>query len=314
MTQAPLRLVVTDAVPLTDSIRQLTLVAADGGRLPSHPPGASIGLRWRPDRMNSYSLTSDGDSPRAYQVSVLRVAAGGGGSAWVHARQPGDTVDAIAPRAHFTPAARARRHLLVAGGIGITPLLAHARWHVRWGSEFALYYVHRPGRAPHRDELRDLCGDRLVSYESRDRLWADLAPALAEQPLGTQLYVCGPREMIEAVTGAARARHWPASRIRTEAFTAADDGPRVPFRATLTTSARVTEVGKEETLLEALERDGVSIPSLCRQGVCGECRVPVTRGRVDHRDLVLSVAEKAAGHSIMPCVSRAADDAIELRL
>ena len=111
-----------------------------------------------------------------------------------------------------------------------------------------------------------------------------------------------------------RARYWPASRVRFEAFAAADEGPRAPFRAALTKSARVVEVQKGETLLEALERDGVTVPSMCRQGVCGECRTPVASGRVDHRDLVLSAAEKAAGHWVMPCVSRAADSDLELGL
>lgn len=309
-----LELVVASAVPLADGIRQLTLVAPDGGRLPSYPPGANLGLRWRPGRVNSYSLTGDGDSPMAYQVSVLNVAGGSGGSAWAHALREGETVEAVAPRGGFGPAARARRHLLVAGGIGITPLLSHARWHARWGHEFVLYYVDRPGRAPHLDELRDLCGARLRSYESREALWADLRPALASQPLGTQLYVCGPLAMTEAVAAAARALHWPGSRVRFEAFAAADEGPREPFRATLTESARRVEVTAGETLLEALEREGVNVPSMCRQGVCGECRTPVASGRVDHRDLVLSAAEKAGGHWVMPCVSRAADGELELRL
>jgi ferredoxin-NADP reductase len=323
-----LELVVASAAALTTGIRELTLVAPDGARLPSYPPGSHLGLKWRrgPDRVNSYSLTSDGDSPLAYTVSVLRVDGGSGGSAWAHDLHEGATVRAVAPRSGFAPAARARRHLLVAGGIGITPLLSHARWHVRWGNEFALYYVDRPGRAPHLDELRDLCGGRLRGYEGRDALWADLGPALAAQPLGTQLYVCGPLPMIEAVTGTARALHWPGSRISAEPFGAADDRPRAPFRATLTGSAghaestgsaasgRHVEVSAGETLLEALERAGLPVPSMCRQGVCGECRVPVARGRVDHRDLVLSAEEKAGGQWVMPCVSRAADGDLELRL
>ena len=304
--RAELELVVAAAVPLAPGIRQLTLVASDGAPLPSHPPGANLGLRWRPGRINSYSLTGDGDSPAAYQVSVLNVDGGAGGSAWAHALREGTRVGAIAPRSGFIPAAKARRHLLIAGGIGITPLLSHARWHVRWKNDFALYYVHRKGRAPHLDELRDLCGDRLHRYESRDALWADLGPALTRQPLGTQLYACGPLAMIDAVTTKAGALHWPGRRIRFEAFAAAAEGPRLPFRAALTESARQIEVTAGETLLEALERAGLDVPSMCRQGVCGECRTAVASGRADHRDLVLSAAEKAAGQWIMPCVSRAA--------
>src|SRR6201999_4509074 len=107
------------------------------------------------------------------------------------------------PSSVFPIAAKARRHVLVAGGIGITPLLAHVRWHRRWGGDFTLYYAARPGRAAHLDELRTLCGDRLGLPPRRETLWAGLEPALRRQPLGTQLYVCGPLGLIDAVTAAA---------------------------------------------------------------------------------------------------------------
>ena len=134
-----------------------------------------------------------------------------------------------------------------------------------------------------------------------------------DQPLGTQLYVCGPLGLIDAVTAAARAAHWPVSRVRSEAFGVAADGPRAPFRVTLA-AGRQVDVADDETLLEALERAGVPVPSQCRGGVCGECRTPVTSGAVDHRDLVLSAPDKASGRWIMPCVSRAAGDELELSL
>jgi ferredoxin-NADP reductase len=313
---ASLPLVVAAVTPLGGDVRQLTLAARDGEPLPSHPPGSHLGLRWRRDldRVNSYSLTSDGERPAAYTVSVLRVPGGRGGSAWAHRLRPGDLVDAVAPRSTFPPAAKARHHLLVAGGIGITPLLAHARWHRRWGGDFTLYYAHRAGHAPHLAELESLCGPRLRAYPGRDALWADLGPALRRQPLGTQLYVCGPLGMIDAVTAAAKSAHWAGSRLRYEAFGVSADGPRAPFRATLTTAGRQLAVSAEETLLEALERAGLPVPSQCRGGICGECRTPVSAGRVDHRDLVLSAEEKAAGRWIMPCVSRAAGDELELTL
>ncbi len=312
MTAPDLALVVTGVTPLADGVRQLTLAARGGGRLPSHPPGSHLGLVWQdePRRVNSYSLTGDGDAPVAYTVSVLRTAGSRGGSAWGHALRPGDPVTAVAPRSTFPVSARARRHLLVAGGIGITPLLSHVRWHRRWGGDFTLYYAARPGRAAHLDELQELCGDRLVAVPGREALWAELNPALRRQPLGTQLYVCGPLELIDAVTAAAQRAHWAGSRLRSEAFGVSADGPREPFRVTV--AGRQVDVGAAESLLEALERAGLPVPSQCRGGVCGECRTPVTRGRVDHRDLVLSPPERASGRWIMPCVSRAAGDELEL--
>jgi ferredoxin-NADP reductase len=312
VTSPGLALVVAATEPLADGIRQLTLTARDGGRLTSYPPGSHLGLAWQrdPDRVNSYSLTGDGDAPGVYQVSVLLAAGSRGGSAWAHRLRPGDPVDAVAPRATFPVAARARRHLLVAGGIGITPLLSHVRWHRRWGGDFTLYYAARPGRAAHLDELKELCGDRLSAVPGREALWAELNPALRRQPLGTQLYVCGPLELIDAVTAAAQRAHWAGSRVRSEAFGVSADGPREPFRVTV--AGRQVDVGAAESLLEALERAGLPVPSQCRGGVCGECRTPVASGPVDHRDLVLSAEERATGKWIMPCISRAAGDELEL--
>jgi ferredoxin-NADP reductase len=309
-----LELIVTRAEIIAEDVRQLTLAAPDGARLPSYPPGSHLGIRWRPNRINSYSLTGDGDSPAEYTISVLKVPDSRGGSAWVHVLEAGDTVTAVPPRSGFAPVATARRHLLVAGGIGITPLLSHARWHLKWGNDFGLYYVHKPGRAPHVSETGGMYGSQGGSFGKRNEFWDALGPALARQPLGTMLYVCGPRGLIDAVTGAARALHWPESRVRVEAFGAADEGPREPFRVRCAKSGREIDVTEGETLLEALERAEFPVSSMCRRGVCGECRLPVARGSVDHRDLVLSAAEKAAGKHIMPCVSRAAGDELELRL
>jgi dimethylamine monooxygenase subunit B len=318
-TRPNVRLIVTAAEtdPTAGQVRRLTLAASDGGPLPSFHPGSHVGLRWRQDgrdQVSSYSLTGEAGSPAAYTLSVLRVPGGSGGSAWVHGLRPGDEVTAVPPRSGFAPAATARRHLLVAGGIGVTPLLSHARWHARHGADYAFYYAWRPGRAPHLDDLRDLCGERLHAYASRESLWADLGPALARQPLGTHLYVCGPQPMIDAVTAAARALHWPGSRVHVEAFGVADEGPRAAFRVVLSHSERTLHVSPEHTLLQALELAGLPVGSMCRQGVCGECRLPVAGGRIDHRDLFLSPEEKASGQWIMPCVSRAAGEQLELTL
>jgi ferredoxin-NADP reductase len=323
-----LNLVVARTETIAPGVRQVTLVPRDPAvPLPSYPPGSHLGLRWRPDRVNFYSLTGDGRSPGTYTVSVLRVADSRGGSEWVHQLEPGDQVTAVPPRSTFAPVATARNHLLVAGGIGITPLLSHARWHVRWGNEFSLYYVHRRGRAAHLDEVTRIGdedrgdgeqgtgagGRRAWAFGNRGDFWSCLGPALGRQPLGTYLYACGPLGMTDAVTDAARTLGWPQSRIRVEAFGAADEGPRDPFTVTLTESGRRVNVGAGETLLEALERSGAGVDSMCRQGVCGECRTPLARGRADHRDLVLPPGER--DDWIMPCVSRAADDdGLELRL
>jgi ferredoxin len=143
---------------------------------------------------------------------------------------------------------------------------------------------------------------------------ADLDPALASQPFGTHLYICGPALFTDDVVAAAVAHGWPASRIHLERFGIDALDPGEPFEVALTASGGSLVVESGVSLLEALEARGHNIPNLCRQGVCGECRVPVAGGAVAHRDLFLSDADKAAGDSMMSCVSRAAGERIELSL
>ncbi|MFC8526364.1 PDR/VanB family oxidoreductase [Nocardia sp. NPDC057227] len=303
MSDADGELTVTRAAALCPDIREIVLARPDGGVLPSFAPGSHIGLHCGPDLRNSYSLTGSGLDPRHYAISVRLDPAGRGGSRWAHGLRPGDRVRVDPPRSAFAPVATARHHLLVAGGIGVTPLLAHVRAALTWGRSFQLHYAHRPGHGAHLDELRALCGDRLRVAHSAPALWAALGPALRRQPLGTHLYVCGPAALNEAVTAAATAAGWPEQRVHTEAFAAPPVAPGTPFTVRLARSGREFAVGAEQTMLDALLAEGAAVPNLCRQGVCGECRLPVRSGRAEHRDSFLTADER--GTAVLPCVSRA---------
>jgi ferredoxin-NADP reductase len=232
----------------------------------------------------------------------------------VHELEVGDVVSADRPRSAFAPVASARHHLLVAGGIGITPMLAHARDAVRWRRDFTLLYGYRPGAGAHLAELRALCGARLEEHPDVEVFLARIDAALGAAPLGTHLYVCGPPPLMDAVVERAAALGWPDERVHTERFSAAALDPGSPFEARLARSGRRVPVPSGVSLLEALEAEGVPVPNLCRQGVCGECRVPVLAGRPVHRDLFLSEEEKAAADSVMCCVSRATGPHLELDL
>ncbi len=199
----------------------------------------------------------------------------------------------------------------MAGGIGVTPIVSHARWHAFWGHSFEVVYAHRPGVAPHADDLRRICGDRLRTVTGRDALLAALEPSLRAAPFGAHVYTCGPPGMIDGVARLAREAHWVDERIHAEAFVA-DTAPGEPFRAVLRATGRTVHVAGDESLLDALERSGVDAPSLCRQGVCGECVTSVHGGAVDHRDSVLAPGERDS--RMAPCVSRAAGDVLELDL
>lgn len=313
-----LKLVVTGIDDSVPDIRTLTLTHPDSTPLPSFTPGSHIVVECggANRRTNSYSLTGEGVAPLAYVISVLRCpeeAGGAGGSLWIHDELAvGDTLVTHLPRSAFAPVLRARRHLLVAAGIGITPMVSHLRSAALWGREAQLLYIHREGRGAYVDQIAELT-DQASIHTRRAEFTTELLAALADQPFGTHLYVCGPSSFIDLVTESATEMGWPPSRIHVEHFGAALD-PGEPFEVRIASTGDEFTVESGVSLLEALESRGFDIPNLCRRGVCGECRLPVSAGAPIHRDFFLSDTEKEAGDSLMPCVSRADTRTLELNL
>ncbi|MGW4370467.1 PDR/VanB family oxidoreductase [Nocardia takedensis] len=312
MTARDLRLTVAETRMLCPDVREIVFRDPRGATLPSFPPGSHLAVRWAPGRRNAYSLTGQSLEPDRYAISVRLDPNGRGGSRWMHRLRVGETVEASAPRSAFAPVAVARHHLLLAGGIGVTPILSHVRAAVRWGRSFEVLYAHRSGVAPHRAELVDLCGPRLTLATSRAVFRERLLSRLSSSPLGAHLYVCGPTGMVEDVTAAARAAGWPPGRVHVEAFGEPAVAGGAAFTARLVRSGREVAVAADVSLLDALCASGTAIPNLCRRGVCGECRVGVRAGGVDHRDSYLTEEERAV--ALMPCVSRAAAASLELDL
>jgi len=301
---------VDDRIP---DVRAVTLARADGGALPPYPAGSHLVVECG-HVLNAYSLTGDGLAPTSYSISVLLCPNGSGGSTWLHRELcVGDTVLARGPRSAFAPVLRARRHLLVAAGIGITPMVSHLRSARRWGREVELLYVHRPGRAAHVVDVETLADDAAI-FTDRDSFTAALTRALADQPLGTHLYVCGPTSFMDDVTARAVDVGWPASRVHVEHFGTDAFDPGDPFDVHLSVTGDTFTVESGVSLLTALLERGVDVPNLCRRGVCGECRVTVGAGEILHRDLYLSERERATGEAIMCCVSRAVGTRLELVL
>ncbi|MBJ7338929.1 PDR/VanB family oxidoreductase [Mycolicibacterium sp.] len=308
-----LELKVVDIDDRVPGVRALTLSGSDGEPLPSFTPGSHLVVECG-HAVNAYSLTGEGITPMTYSISVLRCAEGSGGSEWIHRElHLGDTVIARAPRSAFAPILRASRHLLVAAGIGITPMVSHLRSARRWGRGVELLYIHREGRGAHLDDVAALADDATVLTERTAFLIA-LDGALARQPLGTHAYVCGPASFIDDVTARAFDAGWPSSRVHVEHFGTEAFDPGEPFEVHLRATGDSFTVESGVSLLEALQARGHDVPNLCRQGVCGECRITVTAGEIRHRDLYLSQPEREAGDSLMCCVSRAAGDRLELAL
>lgn len=297
-----------------DGVRTLRLVPASGGvALAPFAPGAHVEVRCG-EYTNAYSLIGDPRRTDEYAISVLRVPQSRGGSAYLHEQvAPGDVLSVGLPRSQFAPPAAARHHLLVAAGIGVTPFLSYASAFAETGASYELHYVHGEASSPHA-AIGELPPERVRVHVGRRALWQALQARLQDAPLGTHLSVCGPAEMIDEVLGAAREAGWPEHRLHSERFAGVAAPAGAPFTAVLAQSGRRIEVGAEESLLDALTGAGVPVASLCRQGVCGECRLAVRGGELEHHDLYLSPAERDAGATIMACVSRCAGGELELEL
>jgi ferredoxin-NADP reductase len=289
---------------LSPHLKRITLVSATGDRLPTSMPGAHIALTVEaPDRIirNSYSIVSHYDERDAYQIIVRRTNGPQGGSSYIHEHvQPGIMISASMPNSQFPIQATARKHLLIGGGVGITPLLSFLPALRTSGQLLELHQLGRASELPVFEALLKDWMDHNVHLHA-GRTTFELDAILLRQPLGTHIYCCGPQLLIDAVTDAAFRLGWPASNIHSEEFSVAGGDP---FTVRLAKTGVDIRVGEHETMLGALENANVPISSLCRGGACGECRTVVLEGQPDHRDHFLTDEEKQSGNYVMPCVSR----------
>ncbi|EAU42105.1 probable ferredoxin protein [Fulvimarina pelagi HTCC2506] len=310
---------VTHADPVTTSVKRLRMQAIDGKTLPPASAGSHIILTLKtPNRLlkNAYSLLPSSLDGGTYEVAVLRTEDSRGGSTFVHdALSEGSELTISTPVNLFPINRRARHHVLVAGGIGITPIAAMAEELFRDNRSFELHYCIR--NEPNGAFLKDLqarYGERVHLYHSDIGERFGVAKALPQQRIDTHLYVCGPEGMIGAVLNDASALGWLQENLHAERFLSPGGGD--PFDVVLRRSDIEVTVGEHESLLEAIERVGVDAPHLCRGGACGQCRCSVVEkdGIIQHRDHYLTQEEREAGDAIMTCVSRLKGQRLELDL
>lgn len=295
---------------VAEGVKSFFLEHAQGLDLPAFSPGSHLVLLLDTGgriRRNAYSLTSDPDDRRRYGISVLHQPDGRGGSRFLHeSLRVGDELTVRRPLNFFPVDRLAQRHLLIAGGIGITPFLSMARELDRLGAAFELHYsVRSAGDAPFVATLRARYGSKVHVHDSAAETRLDISGLLAEQQAGTHVYVCGSPRMMDAAIEAVGSVGWPPSCFHSERFKAAAGG--APFSVVLAgKEERVIEVSSDQSMLEALEDAGVDVDSMCRVGACGKCRLKVQSctGGIVHNDHVLDATERAEGTAMMPCVSR----------
>lgn len=302
-----------------EGILAIELVPAEPGEgLPPVEAGAHIDLHLPDGLRRSYSLLNPGDTAR-YWIAVNRDAASRGGSRWMHEQlRCGQSITIGAPRNQFALHESAAHTVLIAGGIGITPLLAMARRLSALGKPWMLHHAVRSrAHMPFADTLRELAagGHGQVHWhvDAEAGRVLDVAAIVAAMPGGTHVYACGPQPMLAAFEAATAAL--PRERVHLEYF-AARDVPATGggFVVKLHRSGRQVPVAPGQTILAALQSAGLDPLYSCGEGICGTCQVAVIAGVPDHRDLVQSDAEKAANTHVMICCSGARTPELELDL
>ena len=309
-----LKMTVAERRQLTEHICEFTLAPADGSKLQSFTAGAHITVETPSGAMRRYSLVNDGTNPEVYKIALKREIHGRGGSMSMHDdAQEGTELQVEVPENTFE-LTDAKNYLLIAGGIGVTPIYAMSQQLLREFKPFEVIYCTR-GEADTAflEEMKSTLGDRLTlhhdggDHEAVFDFWDHF-----EEPKDMKVYCCGPQPLIdeiEAISG-----HWPEGRVIFEDFkpvevVRADDKP---FEVKLEKSGITIEVPADRSILEALRESGVPTVSSCESGTCGTCKTRLVSGKVDHRDMVLMEEEKDS--YVMICVSRAEEGDLVLDL
>ncbi|WP_157019540.1 PDR/VanB family oxidoreductase [Mesorhizobium xinjiangense] len=304
-TRETIRLTVEGRRKLTPTITEFTLVPKDGRTLPSYDPGAHVTVQTPSGAKRRYSLVGPGEQPGRYVIAVKKEPQSRGGSQSMHdGAMEGIELLVETPENEF-PLKDAQKYLLIAGGIGVTPIYAMARHLADRGKPFELIYCTRSAEdAAYLGEMTAEYGDRLlVHHDDGDPekiydFWDHFA-----EPQNMHVYCCGPKPLMEEIK--AISGHWPEGRVNFEDFKPIDvvRSDDVAFDVKLAKSGTTVTVPANRSILEAVRDSGVPTVSSCESGTCGTCKTRLVSGDADHRDMVLMNEEKDA--HIMICVSRA---------
>jgi ferredoxin-NADP reductase len=308
-------LVVWETRREADGVLSLVLGEPDGGELPAWDPGAHIDLVLDEQLERQYSLCGQRTDPRVWQVAVLREPQSRGGSAAVHDRvRAGQRLRTRGPRNNFR-LVEAAEHLLIAGGIGVTPLLAMAEaLHEQGASWRMLYGGRRRTSMAFVERLRSLAADRVTVWPEDEMGLPDLAGWLGAPRQRTAIYCCGPEPLLGAVETLCSA--WPEGTLHVERFRGisplAESAGSTSFEVVAASSGITVTVHEGQSIAEALEDHGIYVPTSCGEGTCGTCETAVLEGVPEHRDVVLTEEEQQSNTKMMVCCSRARNSRLVL--
>lgn len=312
-----LNLVATAVDIVATDVVRITLADPAGADLPAWEPGAHIDLVLTPEMSRQYSLCGSPTDTKHYVVAVLLEREGRGGSIHIHDKiKVGTPVHVRGPRNHFE-LVPADKHLFIAGGIGVTPLIPMieqldaegAEWQLVYGGHTRAAMSFIPELAKYGDKVTLLPRDEVEKSLSKQ-----LDGLLGTSRPDTLVYCCGPEGLLDSVEKLCE--HWPSGALHLERFAAKEyDGSEDhAFEVVLTLTGITVTVPPERSILETVQDHGVSVLASCRDGVCGTCETLIIEGEADHRDSVLNAEERAANESMMVCVSRCKGDRLVLDL
>jgi vanillate O-demethylase ferredoxin subunit len=307
-----LRLLVSKKTVEAEGVCSFELVDPSGKALPPFSPGAHIDVYLRAGLVRQYSLCNNPRERHRYLIGVLRTPDSRGGSQAMHDDiEAGAVLEIGMPRNHFPLAPAAKRSLLIAGGIGVTPILSMAEQLANTDADFSMHYCSRSlqrtaffkriNSAKYAQRVRFHFSDGALSQRlSLQTLLADPDPA-------THLYVCGPAGFMDAVIDTAKKNGWCDERLHREYFAAGvrSSSSDVEFQVKLASTGKIYRIAKDKTVLATLSEAGVPIPNMCQQGVCGTCLTRILHGEPDHRDSYLNDEDRMKNDRFLPCCSRA---------
>lgn len=301
---------------LTPTIKLFEFTPIGAEPLPPFSAGSHITVDMSDELSRSYSLINAPMSPKTYEIAVLLDEQSKGGSAYMHSEITVGTQLTVSEAANFFPLAQEQdsKHILIAGGIGITPFMSYLYELELLGADFELHYCFRDAtNAAFIDELKARIGDKLFTYEQSADQRLDVAGLIAKNAGNSHVYVCGPQPLIDDVVANGN-NVLGEERTHYELFGEAQSSGGA-FEVHFQRSGFSLDVGENMSILQAIEADSrIKIECLCRNGVCGTCETTILEGEADHRDSYLDDEEQEAQETMMVCVSRAKGKRIVLDL